>query len=287
MPDVAVKTIGVVGAGAMGTGIANLAAMSGFEVVLRDIEERFLEKSKKRMDTFMEKSVARNKMTVEEKEAALNRIKTTTDLQDLKDVDFVIEAVLEDMELKKEVFKDLDEITRDDVILATNTSSMSITEIASATKRPDRVAGFHFFNPAQIMKLVEIVRGFNTSDETVNKLKAIAEQLNKEYVVVNKDTPGFIVNRVMIPHFIESIRLLEEGVASAEDIDKAVKYGLNYPMGPFELQDYAGVDIGYHVMEYFRKEFDDTRFSPPLLLKQMMRAGRFGRKAGAGFYDYE
>lgn len=287
MPDVAVKTIGVVGAGAMGTGIANLAAMSGFEVVLRDIEERFLENSKKRMDAFMEKSVARNKMTVEEKESALNRIKTTTDLKDLKDVDFVIEAVLEDMELKKSVFKELDEVTRDDVILATNTSSMSITEIAAATKRPERVAGFHFFNPAQIMKLVEIVRGFNTSDETVDRLKAIAEQLNKEYVVVNKDTPGFIVNRVMIPHFIESIRLLEEGVASAEDIDKAVKFGLNYPMGPFELQDYAGVDIGYHVMEYFRKEFDDTRFAPPLLLKQMMSAGRFGRKSGAGFYDYE
>ncbi|HEY4600499.1 MAG TPA: 3-hydroxyacyl-CoA dehydrogenase family protein [Cerasibacillus sp.] len=283
----AVKTIGVVGAGAMGTGIANLAAMSGFEVVLRDIEERFLDNSKKRMNAFMEKSVARNKMTADEKEAALNRIKTTTDLKDLKDVDFVIEAVLEDMELKKSVFKELDEVTRDDVILATNTSSMSITEIAAATKRPECVAGFHFFNPAQIMKLVEIVRGFNTSDETVDRLKEIAEQLNKEYVVVNKDTPGFIVNRVMIPHFIESIRLLEEGVASAEDIDKAVKFGLNYPMGPFELQDYAGVDIGYHVMEYFRKEFDDTRFSPPLLLKQMMSAGRFGRKSGAGFYDYE
>lgn len=283
----AIKTIGVIGAGAMGTGIANLAAINGFDVILRDIEDHYLENSLKRMNAFMEKSVKRNKMTEEEKTAVLNRLKTTTNLDDLKDVDFVIEAVIEDMDLKKEVFKQLDEVVKEDAILATNTSSMSITEIASATKRPDRVAGLHFFNPAQIMKLVEIVRGFNTSDETVETLKTIAEQLKKEHVVVNKDTPGFIVNRVMIPHFIESIRLLEEGVASAEDIDKAVKFGLNYPMGPFELQDYAGVDIGYHVMEYFRKEFDDTRFSPPLLLKQMMSAGRIGKKSGAGFYDYE
>lgn len=287
MPKVAIKIIGVVGAGAMGSGIANLAAMSGFNVILRDIENQYLENSLKRMDAFMEKSVKRNKMAKEEKTDVLNRIKTTTKMDDLKDADLVIEAVIEDLDLKKEVFKQLDEVLKKNVILATNTSSMSITEIASATQRPDRVAGFHFFNPAQLMKLVEIIRGFNTSDETVETLKTIAEQLKKEYVVVNKDTPGFIVNRVMIPHFIESIRLLEEEVATAEDIDKAVKFGLNYPMGPFELQDYAGVDIGYHVMEYFRKEFDDTRFSPPLLLKQMMSAGRLGRKTSAGFYDYK
>lgn len=282
-----IQTIGVVGAGAMGSGIANLAALNGFQVILRDIEDRFLENGMKRISGFMQKSVERGKMTEEEKEATLGRIQTTTNLEDLKDADLVIEAVIEDMDLKKEVFQQLDEITRDEVILATNTSSMSITEIAAVTKRPDRVVGLHFFNPAQIMKLVEIVRGYNTSDETVDQLKAVAEQLKKEYVVVNKDTPGFIVNRVMIPHFIEAIRLLEEGVASAEDIDKAVKFGLNYPMGPFELQDYAGVDIGYYVMEYFQKEFDDARFAPPMLMKQMMRAGRFGKKAGAGFYDYE
>jgi 3-hydroxybutyryl-CoA dehydrogenase len=282
-----IKTIGVIGAGSMGSGIANLAAMSGFNVVLRDIEDRFLENGIKRIDGFMGKSVARGKMTEEDKSEILGRITTTTAMEDLKDADLVIEAVLEDMDLKKEVFQQLDEITREDVILVTNTSSMSITEIASATKRPERVAGFHFFNPAQLMKLVEIVKGYNTSDETIEELKAVAEELNKEYVVVNKDTPGFIVNRVMIPHFIEAIRLLEEGVASAEDIDKAVKFGLNYPMGPFELQDYAGVDIGYHVMEYFKNEFNDPRFAPPLLLKQLVKAGRHGRKSGAGFYDYE
>lgn len=181
----------------------------------------------------------------------------------------------------------MDQITSDHVILATNTSSMSITEIASATNRPERVAGMHFFNPAQIMKLVEVVRGYKTSDETVVELKEFAKKLNKEPVEVKKDTPGFIVNRIMIPQFIEAIKLLEEGVATAEDIDKAVTLGLNYPMGPFTLQDFAGVDIGYYVMEYMKNEFNDNRFAPPMLLKQLVRAGRLGRKTGAGFYDYD
>lgn len=282
-----IKTIGVVGAGSMGAGIANLAALNGFNVVLRDIEDRYLEGAMARLNKFMSKSVERGKMTEEQKQETLSRIQTTTKLEDLKDVDVVIEAVLEDLDLKKEVFSQLDVIVREDVILTTNTSSMSITEIAAATKRPDRVAGMHFFNPAQLMKLVEIVRGYETSDDTVSALKALSVQLRKEVVEVKKDTPGFIVNRIMIPQFIEAIRLLEEGVASAEDIDKAVKFGLNYPMGPFELQDYAGVDIGYHVMEYFNNEFNDPRFAPPLLMKQMMRAGRFGKKSGAGFYNYK
>lgn len=281
-----IQTIGVVGAGSMGSGIANLAAMNGFNVILRDIDDRYLEGSLSRMDKFMSKSVERGKMTEEQKQETLSRIKTTTNLEEFREADVVIEAVLEDMELKKDVFSQLDEITRDDVILATNTSSMSITEIASATKRPDRVAGMHFFNPAQLMKLVEVVRGLETSDETVEELKALSSNLKKEVVEVKKDSPGFIVNRVMIPQFIEAIKLLEEGVASAEDIDKAVKFGLNHPMGPFELQDFAGVDIGYHVMEYFKDEFNEDRFAPPLLLKQMMRAGKNGKKTGAGFYEY-
>ncbi|GIN97102.1 3-hydroxybutyryl-CoA dehydrogenase [Siminovitchia terrae] len=282
-----IQTIGVVGAGSMGAGIANLAAMNGFDVILRDIEDRFLDKALSRIDRFMSKSVERGKLTEEQKQAALSHIKTTKNLEDFKEADVVIEAVIEDMELKKEVFSQLDEIVGEDVILATNTSSMSITEIASATKRPERVAGMHFFNPAQLMKLVEVVRGYGTSDETVEELKALSGRLNKEVVEVKKDSPGFIVNRIMIPQFIEAIRLLEEGVATAEDIDKAVKFGLNYPMGPFELQDYAGVDIGFYVMEYFEKEFNDARFAPPLLMKQMMRAGRHGKKTGAGFYNYD
>ncbi|GAB3053269.1 3-hydroxyacyl-CoA dehydrogenase family protein [Virgibacillus ainsalahensis] len=283
----AIQTVGVVGAGSMGSGIANLAATSGYNVILRDVEERFIENGLSRIDKFMSKSVEKGKITEEEKAEVLGRIQVTTKIEDLKEADVVIEAIIEDMDAKKSVFADLDRIVPEGTILATNTSSMSITEIASATNRPERVAGMHFFNPAQLMKLVEVVRGYETNDETVEELRALSKNLNKEPVVVNKDTPGFIVNRIMIPQFIEAIRLLEEGVASAEDIDKAVTLGLNYPMGPFTLQDYAGVDIGHFVMEYMANEFDDNRFAPPMLMKQMMRAGRNGKKSGAGFYDYK
>jgi 3-hydroxybutyryl-CoA dehydrogenase len=282
-----IKTVGVVGAGSMGSGIANLAAISGYKVILRDVEQRFLDKGLTRINQFMEKSVSKGKLTKEEKTEVLGKIHSTTDLEALNEADIVIEAIIENLDAKKSVFAELDRIVPEGVILTTNTSSMSITEIASATNRPERVAGLHFFNPAQLMKLVEVVRGYNTSDETVEELKAFSKTLMKEPVVVNKDIPGFIVNRIMIPQFIEAIRLLEEGVASAKDIDKAVKLGLNYPMGPFELQDYAGVDIGYYVMEYMAKEFNDTRFAPPMLMKQLMRANRLGRKTKAGFYDYE
>lgn len=281
-----ISTVGIVGAGAMGSGIANLAAMSGFNVILRDIENQYLQNALVRMEKFMDKGVLKGKMTVEQKAEVMERITVTTDLEDMKDADIVIEAIIEDLELKKDVFSKLDKIVPENVIIATNTSSMSITAIAEATKRPERVAGMHFFNPAQIMKLVEVVRGYKTSDETVVEIKAFSKRLNKETVEVKKDTPGFIVNRIMIPQFIEAIKLLEEGVASPEDIDKAVTLGLNYPMGPFTLQDYAGVDIGLHVMDYFYEEFKDDRFAPPLLLKQLVRAGRLGKKTGAGFYDY-
>lgn len=281
-----IQTVGVVGAGSMGSGIANLAASSGFNVILRDVEERFLESGLSRINKFMSKSVEKGKITELEKAEIIARIRTTTEIEDLKDADIVIEAIIEDIDAKKSVFAELDRIVPEGTILATNTSSMSITEIANATNRPDRIAGMHFFNPAQLMKLVEVVRGFNTSDETEEELRGFSKSLRKEPVVVNKDTPGFIVNRIMIPQFIEAIKILEEGIASAEDIDKAVTLGLNYPMGPFTLQDYAGVDIGYYVMEYMADEFDDTRFAPPMLMKQMMRAGRYGKKSGAGFYDY-
>jgi 3-hydroxybutyryl-CoA dehydrogenase len=283
----AIQTVGVVGAGSMGSGIANLAASSGFKVILNDVETKYLENGLARIEAFMQKGVERGKVTEAQKAEVLESISATTNIEDLKDVDIVIEAVIEDLDVKKDVFSKLDQILPKDVIIATNTSSMSITAIAAATKRPERVAGMHFFNPAQIMKLVEVVRGISTSDETVEEIKNFAKQLNKEPIEVKKDTPGFIVNRIMIPQFIEAIKLLEEGVASAEDIDKAVTLGLNYPMGPFTLQDYAGVDIGYYVMEYMKEEFDDTRFAPPLLLKQLVRAGRLGKKTGAGFYDYD
>ncbi|MFC5542632.1 3-hydroxyacyl-CoA dehydrogenase family protein [Ureibacillus suwonensis] len=282
----AIKTVGVVGAGTMGSGIANLIASSGFQVFLHDVDTKFLENGLARIEKFMNKSVEKGKITESEKAEVIERIHTTTNLEDLQEVDFVIEAVVEDLDVKKEVFTKLDQILPEDVIIATNTSSMSITVLAETTKRPEKVAGMHFFNPAQIMKLVEVVRGLKTSDETVSKIQAFARDLGKEPIEVKKDVPGFIVNRIMIPQLIEAIRLLEEGVATAEDIDKAVTLGLNYPMGPFTLQDYAGVDIGYYVMEYMKNELNDNRYAPPLLLKQLVRAGRLGKKTGAGFYDY-
>ncbi|MGO1932053.1 MAG: 3-hydroxyacyl-CoA dehydrogenase family protein [Ruoffia tabacinasalis] len=277
----------MVGAGAMGAGIANVMATNGYKVILRDIKEEYVQSGLDRINKFMDNSIKRGKLTEEGKQEVLDRITATTSLQDMKDVDLVIEVVIEDMDIKQQVFKELDEIVREDVVLATNTSSMSITEIASVVKNPSRVAGMHFFNPAQIMKLVEVIRGLETSDETIDTLRQVAESAKKEVVEVKKDVPGFIVNRIMIPQFIEAIKVLEEGIASKEDIDKAMLYGLNHPMGAFELQDYAGVDIGYFVMEYFQKEFADNRWAPPLLMKNMMRAGRNGKKSGKGFYDYD
>jgi len=191
------------------------------------------------------------------------------------------------LELKKNVFKQLDELTRSHVILTTNTSSMSVTEIAMATKRPEKVAGMHFFNPAQIMKLVEVIRGYHTNDETVRTVMEMSRKMGKEPVEVKKDTPGFIVNRLLMPHFVEAIRMAEEGIASIEDIDKAVKLGLNYPMGPFELMDLTGIDIGLHVIEYLYRELNkESKWSTPTLLRSTVRAGKFGRKTKGGWYKY-
>lgn len=282
-----IKMVGVVGAGSMGSGIANVFAQNGYQVVLRDINDASIVSGYSRIESFLDNSVKREKLSEEEKEAILGRIKTTTTLEDLAEVDLVVEAILEDLKLKQTVFQELEEIVREDTLLTTNTSSMSITEIASVLKKPSRMARMHFFNPPQLMKLVEVIRGYETSDETVTTLRRLSEKIGKEVVEVKKDTPGFIVNRVMIPQFIEAIKLLEEGVASKEDIDKAMRYGLNHPMGAFELQDYAGVDIGYYVMEHFQKELADNKWAPPQLLKSMMRAGHVGKKAGKGFYDYK
>lgn len=279
-----IRTIGVVGAGAMGGGIANLAAMAGYNVILRDIDMAFVEKALKNMDKYMAKSVEKGKMTDEARQAALASIKGTTELEAMADADFVIEAVIEKMDLKKEVFQALDRICRPDVILSTNTSSMSITAIAAVTGRPDKVCGMHFFNPAQIMRLVEVIRGLQTADETIAAARDLAQKLGKTSIEVKKDSPGFVVNRVMIPQFIEAARLFEEGVASIEDIDTAVKLGLNYPMGPFELMDFTGIDISAFVMEYFADELRNNQYAAPQIIKQMVRAGRLGKKTGGGFY---
>lgn len=282
-----IKKIGVVGAGAMGNGIAQLAAQIGCEVVMRDIKDEFVERGMKSIDRFLSRSVDKGKMDAGEKGSILGRIKGTTDMSMLKDMDFVIEVVIEDLELKKSVFKELDELCRPEVILATNTSSMSITEIASATSRPDKVCGMHFFNPVPLMRLVEIIRGYSTTDETVVAATDLAKKMGKTTVEVKKDSPGFIVNRIMIPHMLEAIKMFEEGIASTEDIDTAVKNGLNYPMGPFELMDLTGIDICYFVTEYFYKELNkESKWVSPNLLKTMIRAGKLGRKTGGGWYDY-
>ena len=282
-----IKMIGVLGAGSMGNGIAQVAAQAGYQVVMRDIEDHFVENGLKAIEKFLAKSVEKGKMTEGQKKDVLGRIRGTTRMEDLMDVDFVIEAVFEDLELKKNVFKKMDELTRSDVILTTNTSSMSVTEIAMATKRPERVAGMHFFNPAPLMKLVEVIRGYHTNDETTHIVMEMAKKMGKEPVEVKKDSPGFIVNRLMIPHMLEAIKMAEEGVATIEDIDKAVKLGLNYPMGPFELMDLTGIDIALHVTEYLYKELSkENKWSAPTLLRSMIRAGKLGRKTGGGWYKY-
>jgi len=282
-----IKTIGVLGAGAMGNGIAQVCAQNGYQVIMRDIADEFVQRGIKNVTKILSRGVEKGTMTEDEKNTVLGRIKGTTTMDDLTDVDFVIEAVLEDLDLKKQVFKELDELTRPEVILSTNTSSMSITEIAAATKRRDRIAGMHFFNPVPVMKLVEVIKGMDTSDETVKITWELSDALGKVPVLVKKDMPGFIVNRLMVVQVMEAIKVYEEGIASIEDIDKAIKAGLNHPMGPFELMDLTGLDIHYHVNEYYHRELNqELKHVTPFTLKNMIRANKLGRKTGEGWYKY-
>ncbi len=282
-----IKTIGVVGAGTMGNGIAQVAAQAGFDVIISDIEDKFVQNGLKNIDKFLAKSVEKGKMTADVKAQIMGKIKGTTKIEDMKDADYVVEVVFEDMEVKKKTFSQLNEITRKDVILTSNTSSMSITEIAKATTRPDKVLGMHFFNPVPLMRLVEVIRGYYTSDESVAVSLDLAKKFGKEPIEVKTDIPGFVVNRLMVPHLVEAICLLQEGVASKEDIDKAAKLGLNYPMGPFELMDLTGVDILLNVVNYFYENHNkELKWVAPRILKDTIKAGRLGRKSGAGWYDY-
>ncbi len=281
-----INKIAVLGAGSMGGGIAQVAAQSGFDVILSDVDRIFVDRAVGRMDKFLAKSVEKGKMSAEQKDSILGRIRPATGIDSFADADFVIEAIIEDLELKKEAFLKLDRVCKSEACLVTNTSSMSITLIAAATNRPDKVAGMHFFNPPPLMRLVEIIRGYSTSDETVRTVSGVAAKMGKTTVEVKKDFPGFVVNRIFMAQIIEAIRLVEEGVATMEDIDTAVKLGLNYPMGPFELQDFAGVEIGYHVANYLCEEFKDVRWNPPQIMKALVRAGCLGRKTGAGWYEY-
>ncbi|MFH1136051.1 MAG: 3-hydroxyacyl-CoA dehydrogenase NAD-binding domain-containing protein [Pseudomonadota bacterium] len=282
-----IKKVGVIGAGTMGNGIAQVLASIGCDVIMRDIDMQFVNRGLDNIDKFLAKGVEKGKMAPEKKAEILGRVKGTTSMDDLADVDFVIEAVIEDMDLKQKVFGDLDRICRPEVVLATNTSSMSVTEIAKATKRPEKVVGMHFFNPVPLMRLVEVIRGYFTSDEAVAATADLARKMGKETVEVKVDSPGFIVNRLMIPHMIEAVEMYQEGVASKEDIDKAVKLGLNYPLGPFELMDFTGIDICKFVADYFAKELNkELKWVAPTLLKNQVRSGRLGRKTKGGWYNY-
>ncbi len=281
-----VSKIGVLGAGTMGGGIAQVAAQAGFQVVLCDLEFSLVEKAVARMEAFLSLSVEKGRLTAELKGQVLNNITKSAAVADFADVDLVIEAISEDLELKKEAFAQLDQVCKAEALLVTNTSSMSVTAIAGATKRPQQVAGMHFFNPPALMKLVEVIRGYDTTDETVKTIFEVAKKMGKTTVEVKKDFPGFIVTRVNMAQVIEAVRLVEEGVASPEDIDTAMKLGLNWPMGPFELQDFMGVDVTYFILNYLQDEFKDMRWNPPQTLKALIKSGRFGRKNKSGWFDY-
>ncbi len=281
-----IRTVGVVGAGTMGSGIAHVAAQSGYAVVIVEAQQSQAERARRYIEEINRRNIEKGRLSEAQAAEMTARMRFEQDLSALAEADICIEAIYEDLEAKKDVFRKLDEIARPGVIIATNTSSMSITEIGRATTRPERTVGLHFFNPAQVMKLVEVVRGYYTSGETMQEAQVFAESLGKTAIAVQKDQPGFVVNRILMPLLSEACKVVEEGVATVEDVDTAVKLGLNHPMGPFTLLDFTGVDVCYAVMDYFYREFGDPAYKPPLLLHQLVRAGRMGKKSGAGFYDY-
>ena len=280
-----IKKVGVVGCGTMGSGITQICAQSGYQTIVSEMNEALLKKGMAAINAFMNKGVERGKITPQEKESTLARIKAVTDLKGLSDCDLVIEAATEDLELKKKIFTDLDKICPEHAILGTNTSNLCIIEIASTTQRQEKVLGLHFMNPVPLMKLVELVRSVATSDETLQAAKEFTQSLGKEYIIAS-DTPGFIVNRLNSPFMLNAIRMFESGIGSIEDIDKAARLGLNHPMGPFTLMDFSGLDMMYRSVKQRYEELPIPEFMPPPLLKRMVHAGRLGVKTGKGWYDY-
>ncbi len=280
-----IKKIGVCGAGSMGSGIIQICAAAGYDVQVLEVSEEAWLRGKKLIEKSLGRLLKKEKINQEQYDGILGRIKFSTDVSEFKDVDFVIEAVFENMDVKKETYNKLDSVLRDDVIIGTNTSSICITELSSMTKRPDKFIGMHFFNPVPMMKLVEIIPAIQTSDETVEIATALSKKIGKEPVKCT-DSPGFIVNRLLVPMFIEAARMVEEGVATVEDIDKAMKLGAGMPMGPCELMDFTGVEITYHVGNIFYEYTKNPYFNPPYLLRKMVNAGYLGMKAGKGFYDH-
>ncbi|NLB53371.1 MAG: 3-hydroxybutyryl-CoA dehydrogenase [Syntrophomonadaceae bacterium] len=281
----AINKIGVLGAGTMGAGIAQVCVEAGYTVVLVDIAEDFVTRGVNGILKNWDKAVSKGKKTAEEAEKYRSLISTSTDNNTFKEVDIVIEAIIENINVKQKVMKELDGICGPDTILATNTSALSITEIAAATSRPGKIIGMHFFNPVPAMKLVEVIPGAETAQATIDEVVDLSNKISKEPVPI-KESPGFIVNRILIPYINEAAILYQEGIASAEEIDKAMKLGANMPMGPLALADLIGLDVCLMIMEYFCNEFNDSKYRPSLAFKQKVRAGHLGRKSGKGFFDY-
>ena len=270
----------------MGSGIAEVCAKAGYETVVREVEEAFLKKGMARLEGSLSRAVEKGKLAAGEKEAIAGRLHATTALEDLRDCDIVVEAIVENLDAKKETYAALDRICKPETIFCSNTSSLTIIEMSMATRRPDRFAGLHFFNPVPVMKLVEVVQTILTSAETQKAVYAFAQSLGKEPIAA-RDNSGFIVNRLLVPYLLDAIRALEEGVGSVEDIDKGMRLGCNYPMGPFELLDYVGIETAYYISEIMFNEYREKRFAPPPLMKKMVLAGMYGRKSGRGFYQYD
>jgi 3-hydroxybutyryl-CoA dehydrogenase len=278
-------TVGVVGCGLMGSGIAQVCAEAGHKVIVREVSEAALAKGLGSIDKFLAKAVEKGKSTAEKKSEVMGRLTGTTKLEDLAPCEVVIEAVVENIALKHETFGALNKVCAKDAIFASNTSSLSITEMAAGSGRPDRFVGLHFFNPVPLMKLVEVVRGPLTNPEVFEAMCAFGEGIGKT-VVRATDKPGFIVNRLLVPYMVDAIRALEQGVGSVRDIDEAMKLGCGYPMGPFTLLDFVGIETTYYIANIMFDEFKEARYAPPTLLKRMVQAGMYGKKTGKGFYDY-
>jgi 3-hydroxybutyryl-CoA dehydrogenase len=281
-----VKKVGVVGCGLMGRGIVEISAKAGFDVLVSEVNQDFLDKGLAAIKSSLSKAIEKGKSTEGEMKAALGHIKGTIKMEDHKDRDLVIEAVIENMDLKKKIFADLDKICPPNTIIATNTSCLSIIEMASVTKRQDKVLGMHFFNPVPVMKLLELVKTISTSDATIEVAKKFGEATGKTTIIA-PDIPGFIVNRILFPFLLEAIKLYEAGLATKEDIDKGIMLGLNHPMGPLTLLDFVGIETAYFVTEAMFDVMKENRFAAPVLMRQMVKAGNYGRKTGKGFYDYK
>lgn len=281
-----IQKVMVIGAGQMGSGIAQVCAMAGFDVILQDLKQEFLDRGMGGIDKNLQRQVDKDRMTSGEKAAIIARLQPSTDIQSASEVDIVIEAAVENMEIKSNIFKQLDEIAPAHTILATNTSSLPITEIAAVTKRPEKVIGMHFMNPVPVMKLVEIIRGLATADEVYQAIEDMTKKLNKVPVEVN-DFPGFVSNRVLMPMINEAIYTVYEGVATPEAVDEVMKLGMNHPMGPLTLADFIGLDTCLYIMEVLHEGFGDDKYRPCPLLRKYVKAGWLGKKSGRGFYKYE